>query len=85
MKVTPFLAFLDFVAPASGPSEGLDPLYLQSERREPPTAGPDGDDLIKRRESGSAASRLRRALARNSKRSAAASSARTLALLAEGT
>jgi hypothetical protein len=39
--------------------------------------------LTKRPESASAASRLRRALARNSKRSAAASLAR--ALLAEGT
>ena len=86
MKVTPFLAFLDFLAPASGPSEGLEiPPYLQSERREPPTAGPDGDDLTKRPESASAASRLRRALARNSKRSAAASLARALALLAKGT
>jgi len=49
MKITPFLAFLDFLAPAGGPSEGLEiPPYLQSERREPPTAGPDGDDLTKR-------------------------------------
>jgi hypothetical protein len=79
MKISPFLAFLDFLAPAGGPSEGLEiPPYLQSERREPPTAGPDGDDLTKRPESASAA-----ALARNSKRSAAASLAR--ALLAEGT
>jgi len=62
MKVTPFLAFLDFLAPAIGPSEGLEiPPYLQSERREPPTAGPDGDDLTKRPESASAA--MARALA----------------------
>ena len=41
MKITPFLAFLDFLAPASGPSEGLEiPPYLQGERREPPIQSP---------------------------------------------
>jgi hypothetical protein len=81
MTLSTFLAFLAFLAhklcfpaPASG-----------RERLEPPTVGPEGDDLSRRSESASAASSLRRPSTRNSDRSASASLARAVPFLAEGT
>ena len=78
-----FLTFsaqtLYFSAPASDPWQDLEiPSYPRSERLKPQTVGPG------RLESASTASTLRRALMRNSERSASGSLAHARALLAEG-
>ena len=78
-----FLTFLTqtlcFPVPASDPWQGLEiPSYPRRERLGPQTVGPG------RHESASTASTLRRALMRNSERSASGSLAHARALLAEG-
>ena len=83
-----FLTFLAqtlcFSAPASDPWQGLEiPSYPRRERLGPQTVGPR-HDLTGRPESASTASTLRRALMRNSDRSASGSLAHARALLAEG-
>jgi hypothetical protein len=84
-----FLTFLAqalcFPVPASDPWHGLEiPPYPRRERLGPPTVGPEASDLTRRPESASTASTLRRALMRNSNRSASGSLAHARALLAEG-
>ena len=78
-----FLTFLAqtlcFPAPASDPWQGLEiPSYPRRERLGPQTVGPG------RLEFASTASTLRRALMRNSERSASGSLAHARALLTEG-
>ena len=76
---------LRFSAPASDPWQGLEiPPYPRRERLGPQTVGPEANDLSERPESASTASTLRRALMRNSDRSASGSLAHARALLAEG-